>query len=45
MTHERIPNGEPVYGPEHDHSLPDATDIPVYDDPAESDAPPMDEED
>lgn len=44
MTHELIPNGEHADGPEHDHSLPDAADIPVHDDPADSDAPPLEED-
>jgi hypothetical protein len=38
MTHEATPNGEAHAGPEHDHTLPDAGDVPVYADPAESDA-------
>jgi len=41
MTHEHIPNGEAHDGPEHDHRLPDAGDIPTYDDPADSDALPL----
>jgi hypothetical protein len=46
MTHEHIANGEHADGPEHDHNLPDADSIPVFDDPAESDAPPLaDDED
>lgn len=44
MTHELIANGEPQDGPEHDHSLPDAVDIPTYADPADSDAPPLEED-
>ena len=30
MTHEREPNAEPEGGPEHDDSLPDAWEQPVY---------------
>jgi hypothetical protein len=44
MTHEITPSGEADAGPEHDHSLPDAGDIPVYADPAESDAPPLEQD-
>lgn len=36
MTHEHKANKESVGGPEHDHSLPDAGDVPVYDDPREA---------
>lgn len=45
MTHEVRAGDEADDGPEHDHTLPDAGDIPWYSDPAESDAPPLDEED
>ena len=49
MTHEHKSNDEHHYGPEHDHTLPDAITVPVYADPADSDAPPVttveDEED
>ena len=41
MTHERTPNGEHDDGPEHDHTLPDADTIPTFDDPADSDGPPL----
>lgn len=41
MTHEIRANDEHPHGPEHDHSLPDAGDIATYDDPAASDAPPL----
>jgi hypothetical protein len=44
MTHEQTPNGEHPGGPEHDGSLPDADSIPVFDDPADSDAPALPEE-
>jgi hypothetical protein len=44
MTHERTPNDEPPGGPENDDTLPDANSFPVFDDPADSDAPPMAEE-
>lgn len=44
MTHENphLSYTEHRDGPEHDASLPDATSIPVYDDPASADAPPLD---
>jgi hypothetical protein len=45
MTHELIANGEHGDGPEHDHNLPDAVDIATFDDPADSDAPPLEEDD
>jgi hypothetical protein len=45
MTHELIANGEHGDGPEHDHNLPDAVDIPTFDDPADSDAAPLHEDD
>lgn len=43
MTHEN-PQGvtEAEGGPEHTHDLPDADKIPVYADPADSDAAPLD---
>lgn len=44
MTHEARANDEAHDGPERDHTLPDATDIPVYADPAESDAPPLEDD-
>jgi hypothetical protein len=44
VTHEHIANGEHADGPERDWTLPDADSIPVYDDPADSDAPPLDDE-
>lgn len=37
MTHEHIEGGEADDGPEHDEALPDATSIPVADDPDELD--------
>ena len=43
MTHEVKAGDEADHGPEHDHTLPDATDIPVHADPAESDAPPLED--
>jgi hypothetical protein len=43
MTHEHTRSDE-VNGPEHDHTLPDADSIPVHDDPADSDAPPLAED-
>ena len=39
MTHERRRNEEAEGGPEHDHSLPDATDIEVHRDPPDSHSP------
>ena len=39
MTHEATPNGEADAGPEHDDSLPDADEVRVYADPADSDGP------
>ena len=45
MSHELTASGERTDGQEHDHTLPDAGSIPVFDDPADSDAPPLDEED
>jgi hypothetical protein len=39
VTHEVTPGGEADAGPEHDASLPDAEQVRVYDDPADSDAP------
>lgn len=41
MTHEAQPNDEAESGPEHEHTLPDAADIEVFDDPADSDRPGM----
>lgn len=41
MTHEDGQQGEEPGGPEHTHHLPDAGDVPVYADPAGSDAPPL----
>lgn len=43
MTHEHVANGEHSDGPEHDHNLPDADSFSVYDDPADSDAPPLED--
>ncbi len=43
MTHERTPPDEHG-GPEPDHTLPDADSIPVHQDPADSDAPPLADE-
>lgn len=40
MTHE-ILDGDELEGPEHDHSLPDADQIPGNLDPEESDLPPL----
>lgn len=45
MTHEREPNGEAADGPEADHTLPDANEVRVYDDPEASDGPPFLDED
>lgn len=42
MTHENVPNGEHVDGPEHDDTLPDAGDIPTFDTPEGSDLPELD---
>lgn len=39
MTHEVIPSGEHADGPEHDHSLPEADQIPGDLTPEQSDAP------
>ena len=33
MTHEHTPGDEPDGGPQHDHRLPDALDVPVADGP------------
>lgn len=43
MTHENPKNTirSELGGPERDYSLPDATAIPVYDNPEDSFAPPM----
>lgn len=45
MTHEKHANDEHTDGPEYDRSLLPAGDIPVYADPEDSDAGPLDEED
>lgn len=37
MTHEATPHDEHNHGPEYDDRLPDATSVPVYGDPADSD--------
>lgn len=42
MTHEHRPSAEHNHGPEHDDSLPDALDIPEYEDVEDSLAPPLD---
>lgn len=42
MTHEAQPNDEHQRGPEHDHSLPNADEIPGDLSPDDSDAPPLD---
>jgi hypothetical protein len=42
MTHEHDSNAETEGGPEHDDSLPDATTIPVFDNPEDSFLPPLD---
>lgn len=44
MTHEHRANDEHPDGPEHDDRLPDADSIPTYADPAESDAPPLEQD-
>jgi hypothetical protein len=41
MTHEITANGEHSHGPEHDHTLPEADQIPGDLSPAESDAEPL----
>jgi hypothetical protein len=43
VTHESTPGGEATDGPERDATLPNAETVPVYDDPADSDAPPLGE--
>lgn len=43
MTHEVRAGDEADNGPEHDHTLPDAADIPVYADPVDSDAPTLED--
>lgn len=42
MTHEKIPNGEPTGGPEHDQTLPDAGEIPTFANVEQSDLPALD---
>jgi hypothetical protein len=42
MTHEDHTNAEADNGPEHGDSLPDATTIPVFDNPEDSFLPPLD---
>lgn len=44
MTHERLANGEHHAGPEHDHTLPDADQIPGDLTPDESDIPALDQD-
>lgn len=44
MTFEAHAHDEANGGPEFDHTLPDAIDLPVYDSPEASDAPPFDGE-
>ncbi len=44
MTHELTASRESG-GLEHGDTVPDAGPAPVFDDPADSDAPPLDEED
>jgi hypothetical protein len=41
MTHEKKANDEHQDGPEYDQTLPPATDVPVHDDPEDSDAEPL----
>jgi hypothetical protein len=41
MTHEVVPSGEHPSGPEHDHTLPEADQIPGDLTPEESDAAPL----
>lgn len=41
MTHEDRGRPEHTHGPEHDPTLPHAIDIPVYDNVADSCAPPL----
>ena len=42
MTHEHLASGEHQAGPEHDHTLPDAEEIPGDLSPDESDLPALD---
>lgn len=42
MTHENVPDGEHDNGPEHDHTLPNAWEIPTHDTVEESDLPALD---
>ena len=44
MTHEAKAGDEAEHGPEHDHTLPDAAGIPVYDGPEDSFAPELTED-
>jgi hypothetical protein len=41
MTHEHNASAEHDHGPEHDDSLPDARDIPEYENVEDSLAPPL----
>lgn len=43
MTHEIRAGAEAEGGPERENSLPNAADVPVFSDPADSDAPPIDD--